>query len=55
MKKLFTTALLLLFTGVFAQVGINTDNPNEFTLLDVDSNDKGILIPRVKLTGIFDT
>ncbi|AZB02396.1 hypothetical protein EG359_21575 [Chryseobacterium joostei] len=32
---------------MFAQVGINTSNPNEATVLDVVSNQKGILIPRL--------
>lgn len=54
MKKLFTTAFLLSLTSLFAQVGINTNTPKQYTLLDVDSTDKGILIPRVALTNIFD-
>lgn len=30
-----------------AQVGINTSTPNAATILDIDSNSKGILIPRL--------
>ncbi|GHT36493.1 hypothetical protein AGMMS49574_28310 [Bacteroidia bacterium] len=33
-----------------AQVGINTEKPNPFTVLDVVSNDKGMLIPRLNET-----
>jgi hypothetical protein len=32
-----------------SQVGINTDNPAPGALLDINSSDKGILIPRVSL------
>ena len=51
MKKLsFFIALLLLFSSaLFAQMGINTDNslPDNSAMLDVKSNSKGILIPRI--------
>lgn len=45
----------MLFTlTVNAQVGVNTDTPNEYSVLEVKSNDKGILVPRVPLKSIFD-
>ncbi|MDM1070920.1 hypothetical protein HX001_00270 [Empedobacter brevis] len=46
----------ILFTIVFgclqsnAQVGINTSTPNDATILDIVSNNKGILIPRLTTT-----
>ena len=54
MKKLLTAAFLLSLSSVFAQVGINTDTPKKYSLLDVESKDKGVLIPRIALTSIFD-
>jgi Protein of unknown function (DUF1566) len=51
MKKLsFFIAILLLFSSVlFAQMGINADNslPDNSAMLDVKSNSKGMLIPRM--------
>jgi microcystin-dependent protein len=35
--------------SVFSQVGINTDSPAEDSILDIESSDKGILIPRINL------
>lgn len=37
-----------------AQVGINTENPASGALLDIYSNNGGVLIPRVELTGTDD-
>ncbi|MBP4136909.1 hypothetical protein [Flavobacterium geliluteum] len=48
---------LILFSGSFAaysQVGIGTSMPNTSSQLEVVSNDKGVLIPRIKLTGSTD-
>lgn len=48
MRKL----LLLLFSlNLYSQVGINTSTPNSDALLEVYSNDKGILLPRVVLAA----
>lgn len=38
---------LILFTISHAQVGINTTTPNGATVLDINSNEKGILVPRL--------
>lgn len=38
-----------------AQVGIGTSNPDANTILDLASNNKGLLIPRVQLASINDT
>ncbi len=40
---------LLFAVSVSAQVGINTTTPGDGAMLDVNSNNKGILIPRVSL------
>ena len=37
----------ILFTISHAQVGINTTTPNGATVLDINSNEKGILVPRL--------
>jgi hypothetical protein len=56
MKKLLFVlfSVLLLVPGLMAQnVGINDDNssPNSSAMLDVNSTTKGLLVPRVALTG----
>lgn len=51
MKKSFIILVLLFFLSfsLFSQVGINTDgsDPDESAMLDVKSNNKGLLIPRI--------
>ncbi|AEH02313.1 tail fiber domain-containing protein [Lacinutrix sp. 5H-3-7-4] len=53
MKNL-TLLLYFLVTTSFAQVGINTTAPDESSILDVTSSNKGILIPRISLTSTTD-
>lgn len=45
---------LLLINVMQAQVGIGTTNPIASSILDVTSTNKGVLIPRVALTGTGD-
>lgn len=50
MRKLFTIAAMLLAGSLFAQtenVGIGTKNPDESAILDLSSNQKGFLLPRM--------
>lgn len=59
MKKTFTLLFLmqvtlLLSVQLMAQVGVGTTTPDASAMLDVTSLDKGLLIPRVKLTGTDD-
>lgn len=54
-KKLLTVAFILVaFTSTYSQVGIGTQTPNESSQLDIVSNNKGVLIPRVSLTSLTD-
>ncbi len=50
--SVLTTLLVVLSLGLFAQVGINTDNsdPDGSAMLDVKSTNKGMLIPRMDST-----
>src|SRR5690554_4150720 len=42
--------LLFFFSFIgFAQVGINTTNPDPSSMLDISSSNKGLLVPRVAL------
>lgn len=56
-NKLKTILIILLFLSLlysnatFAQVGILTDTPHESAALEIQSTDKGILIPRIILTS----
>ncbi len=53
MKKNFKLVLILLITFTnltIAQVGINTSTPNASSELDIESTNKGILIPRLTTT-----
>ena len=48
-------SMYLFFTNIsISQVGIGTTNPAAGSMLDIESNDKGILIPRIALTGTDD-
>ena len=53
-KKLLSVSLLLVGLQSYSQVGIGTLTPNQSAQLDVVSNNKGILIPRVGLTSSVD-
>ncbi|PHQ28312.1 hypothetical protein [Leeuwenhoekiella nanhaiensis] len=52
---ILTGALLSASYAVHAQVGIGTTNPVSGALLDISATDKGLMIPRVSLTGTDDT
>ncbi|CAI8815535.1 hypothetical protein [Chryseobacterium sp. IT-36CA2] len=54
MKKLLFPILLLTSLNVYSQVGINTSAPDQSAVLDIKSSNKGLLIPRVALTGKTD-
>lgn len=50
-----TYILFLISFLSFSQVGINTTSPNPSSIMDISASDKGLLIPRVSLTGVTDT
>ena len=52
--RLLIIIFLGLTYGMYGQVGIGTALPNQSTQLDVVASDRGVMIPRVKLTGILD-
>ena len=54
-KALCSLILLLSLSKVIAQVGIGTTNPDNSSALEINSNNQGVLIPRVALSGINDT
>ena len=56
MKKilLLVTIALNAFTCVYAQVGIGTNTPNPSARLDITATNKGLLMPRIALTGTGD-
>lgn len=49
MKKTHYILALLASHCLFAQVGINTSTPHPSSLLDINSNSKGLLIPKYNL------
>ncbi|UWX62061.1 hypothetical protein N0B40_07155 [Chryseobacterium oranimense] len=53
-KLLFLIAITAFSVSLFSQVGINTTTPNPSSILDIVSTNKGLLIPRVSLTGNTD-
>ena len=56
MKKIPLIIITVLFSAyTSAQVGINTTTPSASSVLDIEASDKGLLIPRVALTGPIDT
>lgn len=50
-KLLLASLFLLIGIGLQAQQGIGTVTPNENAALDIQSPDKGVLIPRISLTS----
>ncbi|WP_124981843.1 tail fiber domain-containing protein [Nonlabens xiamenensis] len=55
MKNLLLNSFIYLLAGAtlsMAQVGIGTDNPAESSLLEIQSADKGMLIPRVDIADL---
>ncbi|MAO07165.1 MAG: hypothetical protein CL596_00470 [Alteromonas sp.] len=46
--------LMLLPLVAFSQVGINTTNPDPSSILDLNASDKGLLVPRIALSGTTD-
>ncbi|MCR9181713.1 MAG: hypothetical protein NXH73_02205 [Flavobacteriaceae bacterium] len=51
----FIILKLVFFSSVlYPQVGINTTNPSSGAILDINSTDKGILIPRVEIMDVYD-
>ena len=51
-KLYMTLTLLCLGVTTIAQVGIGTDTPNDAAILEIQSTDKGILLPRLELSKI---
>jgi len=54
LKTYLTSILLLAMPIAYAQVGIGTTSPNASSMLDINSTNSGLLIPRVALTGTTD-
>ena len=58
MKKLHLLVLCsMLYVGVFGQVAVKSNGlpPHPSAMLDIESSNKGLLVPRVFLTSLFDT
>jgi len=55
LKFLFPIILSISITSAFSQVGIGTTSPDNSSVLDVVSTDKGLLIPRVNLVSVTTT
>lgn len=51
MKKILLSFCLISLTS-FGQVGINTENPNSDSYLELSATDKGLLIPRLNLVAL---
>ena len=54
MKKIIAITLGFITNLFSAQVGINTTTPHQSSLLDINSTNKGVLIPKVALTSKTD-
>lgn len=53
-KNVYVVVLALFSISLFGQVGINTNQPSQFSSLDIKSDNTGILIPRVTLKSTKD-
>ncbi len=54
MRKIITLLFFLSIGAISAQVGVGTPLPDASTQLDIVSNNKGVLIPRIPLTSSTD-
>lgn len=54
MKKLLLAVLFAVNITTFAQVGIGTTSPSTSSVLDITGTDRGVLLPRIALTGTTD-
>lgn len=50
--KITIFTCLIIFSLSSAQVGINTENPDPSSVLDITSDNKGVLLPRITLTTL---
>ena len=53
-KKLLIFLISFSFLTTSAQIGINTTNIDNGVMLEIDSEDSGVLIPRISLNNIND-
>ena len=52
LERKLTIATCFLTMGVFCQVGVNTTTPLPGSILDVESSEKGVLLPRLDITDL---
>lgn len=52
MKKIISILSLVFYFTCFCQVGINTNTPAPSAILDINSDTKGVLVPRLTTTNI---
>lgn len=52
MKKIYISVALLAAAYAQAQVGFGTSTPHKSAQIDIDSKDKGLLMPRVELVSL---
>ncbi|MBL7885544.1 MAG: tail fiber domain-containing protein [Flavobacterium sp.] len=52
MKRILLLLFFLTATLGFAQVGVNTTNPDPSSMLDISATNKGVLVPRVSLSNV---
>ena len=55
MKRILLLLFFLTATLGFAQVGVNTTNPDPSSMLDISATNKGVLVPRVSLANVTTT
>lgn len=51
-QNILAVICILIVSITFAQVGINTTSPEKGAMLDVNSSDKGVFIPRVGISNL---
>lgn len=52
--KIIVSFVLLFSATIWGQVGIGTNQPHPSAALDIQSSDKGVLLPRVSLNSVND-
>ncbi|NQX81465.1 MAG: hypothetical protein HRT66_05665, partial [Flavobacteriaceae bacterium] len=55
MKKIIFLLVVLAFNIIHSQIGIGTKNPDENSILEISSSDKGVILPRLYLKSISES
>ncbi|MAE08805.1 MAG: hypothetical protein CL661_08620 [Bacteroidetes bacterium] len=54
-RFIITLGILIICTSTSAQIGINSDTPEDCSALDITADSAGLLLPRIALNSLTDS